>query len=43
MAAYGEMKIRLQISAIKLLISTITFSYIKNSIIDIKNSYPRNE
>jgi len=46
MTAHGDIslvKIHLQISAIKLLISTITFSDIKNLIVDIKNSYPGNE
>jgi len=39
MAAYGDIsvKIQLQISAIKLLISSITFFDIKNSIIEINN------
>jgi len=45
MTAHGDIslvKIHLQISAIKFLI-TITFSDIKNLIVDIKNSYPGNE
>jgi len=46
MAAYGEIslvKIRLKISAIKLLITKNLIVDLNNSILDIKKSYPGND